>query len=149
MLGPKGAAAPTPPGGSWMQRLVSRLAVAALCTALAGEVEAGTLVTPALAIHNGLNQRVACTVVNGGKKEIGPFTISILRSNGALADQTTIDSLSPGATTFLVADESEIGTTSTAACIVDGKGISKKKTPASLCVVPQTTFDCQAAVQAP
>jgi hypothetical protein len=109
-----------------------------------GVSHAGRLVTPPLTYGD---ERAICSVMNGEKGEIGPFTITILRLLGSTADQVTVTSLGAAETALLVA--AEIGTASSVSCVVEGKGISGQ-TPVSLCLAADPApSTCLVAVQAP
>ena len=109
---------------------------------------AGTVTTPPISRSDSLSQRLGCFVSNPGKKVIGSFTITLVGPGGTSIAQGTIDDLSPSGIATLLVSDAALGGNTTGACVVDGKGISKKKVRVTLCVIGATTNDCQAAVAA-
>lgn len=124
------------------------LAISGIALTAAPVAFAAVLATPPLPIDNTNAERAACSVMNGGSKAIGPFTITIVRLAGTEVASEEVPSLGPGVSEILLVDANQISTASTVSCIVEGKGISKK-TPISLCTLPSATYTCSASVQAP
>ena len=114
-----------------------------------GSAHAGRILTPSLVRDSGLNQRLLCSVVNGNNKVIGPFSITIFRGDGPVANSANVVSMAPGVVLATTATGFLLDPTLTAYCVVEGKGISKSKTPVTLCVIPESTSDCMAAVSVP
>jgi len=52
----------------------------------------------------------------------------------------------PGVATSVVADDIDLAGSTLGYCVVEGNGVSAKKTPVALCVVSAATDDCLAAV---
>ncbi len=84
-----------------------------------------------------------CLVSNSGTKAIGPATLTVFSFNG-VPSTGNLSSLAPGATTFFQVS----GSNTTGHCVVEGKGVSKSKTPVTLCRVAVSGGACLSAVTA-
>ena len=129
----------------------SIISLTVLTAVLAGStvVYAGRINTPPITRSNTLNQGLRCLVANTTAKTVGPYDITILTSTGAVADSILGITTTAGRISFGNASDTELGAALSARCVVEGKGISKKKTPVTLCVISEATTDCQAAVSVP
>lgn len=110
---------------------------------------AGKIVTPPLSRSNTLNQRVRCLLANTTDKTIGPYSITVVTNLGGEAVSVSGFMTPPGTINVLTASEADFGITDTLRCEVEGSGISKRKTPVTFCVIPQTDANCLATVSVP
>jgi hypothetical protein len=122
---------------------ITTLVLSASTNARAGEVH-----TPLVSRSDAQDQGLACSVVNLGDKAIGPVTIRIFDESGAAARTVTLAELRPGRPGGLAALDSHLFGL-LGHCRVEGKGVSKRTTPVTLCVIPETDFNCLAAVTSP
>ena len=127
-----------------MRSYVIGFSALVLILGASGVVEAGRINTPPITVD--FSGDLACVVTNVTKKTIGPLTVTVFDGNGMIAEAaeiTTLDAnVSRGVLAGLVFD---VGF-----CRVEGSGVSKRKTPVTLCaVVPGTTSRCGAAVSVP
>jgi len=111
-----------------------------------GTAQAGRIVTPSVSRSNAADSRLVCSVVNGKAQPVGPFTIAVVRQTGVVADEADVAALQPGAATLVVADDTELAGATLGYCVVEGKQVSAKKTPVTLCVTSAATDDCMGAV---
>ena len=132
-----------------MRRSVFSLVVGTILLTSPSVVQAGKISTPAISRSATIGQAVVCTVANTSNRAVGPFDITIFKRDGTVADSALGRDLAAGESTSEIADASEFGNSPTARCVVEGKGISKNKTPVTLCVTSMTDIDCQAAVSVP
>ena len=131
-----------------MRSSIISLTVLTVLLASSAVVYAGTIKTPALTRSNALDQRLFCLVANTTGKVIGPYAITIFKADGTVAASTFPSTLA-GSTSSATASDSQLAGSAFGRCVVQGKGISKNRTPVTLCVVSAGTNDCQAAVSVP
>ena len=110
---------------------------------------AGTIKTPNIVRSNQNDQGVVCAVANTTTKSVGPFNITIIDEVGDDAASANNVTLGAGGSASLPATDLQLDGSQVARCVVEGKGISKNKTPVTLCVVNAMNADCQAAVSVP
>jgi len=114
--------------------------------AATAEADAGVINTPPMTRSSG--DGIGCVVANTGKKAVGPITFTIFRRSGVVAKTTILSSLDANATSGLAAlsADFQLFGDDIAYCRVEGKGISKSRTPVTLCLLPGGSTSCQAAV---
>ena len=132
-----------------MRSSIISLTVLTVLLASSAVVYAGTIKTPALTRSSSLDQRLFCLVANTTGREIGPYDITIFKFDGTVAESALGISTLAGRTQEIIADDSELGISPFGRCVVKGRGISKNRTPVTLCVVSSTTNDCHGAVSVP
>jgi len=115
-----------------MRSFVSWRSVLAVGLAAIGTARAGTINTPPITVGSG--EGVGCVTANTGNKVIGPITV-------------TASSLEPNGSVGLAVSSAQLGIFQDIAyCRVEGKGISRSKTPVTLCALPAGSTTCLAAV---
>ena len=132
-----------------MASLAKSLAILTVLLSTSTAAYAGRVATPGIFRSRNLEQRLLCMVTNTTSGYVGPYTITIIDSYGTEVDSTTISKTRAGRINYLEASDADLGSITRAWCEVDGKGISKTRTPVTLCVTASTNSACQAAVSVP
>jgi len=128
-----------------MRSFVSWRSVLAVGLAAIGTARAGTINTPPITVGSG--EGVGCVTANTGNKVIGPITFTVFRRNATVANTVTASSLEPNGSVGLAVSSAQLGIFQDIAyCRVEGKGISRSKTPVTLCALPAGSTTCLAAV---
>jgi len=110
---------------------------------------AGRLQTPPVTRSGAADTDVRCAVTNASKKPIGPLTMTIYRANGTVAQSIPGIAVSPNESRIILALNGNLGITSAAFCVVEGKGVRKARTPATLCLTSAGNGNCLAATTVP
>jgi len=109
------------------------------------EADAGVINTPPMTRDFG--DGMGCVVANTGNKAVGPITFTIFRRSGVVAKTSIVSSLDANAMVGLAAFGADFGLSDDIAyCRVEGKGISKNRTPVTLCSLSGVSTSCQVAV---
>lgn len=113
--------------------------------AAAEEANAGVVNTPP--ITRGFGEGIGCVVANTGNKAVGPITFTIFQKSAGVAKTTVVSSLDANAMVGLAALSADFGLSQDIAyCRVEGKGISKARTPVTVCSLLGGSTSCQVAV---
>lgn len=115
---------------------------------ISSAAHAGKISTPPILRSGTEEDIIQCVVANAGPKAVGPFDMTIYGADGSVATQSLGLNLNPNASTRVLAFDADLNGLS-GFCRVEGQGISKRKTPVTICVTTLGLARCEASVSAP
>ncbi len=132
-----------------MTRRFLQVLTLAASLALGSVALAGTIHTPPIGRTPTVEDDVLCLVANTASHAIGPLSVRVYRSSGIIANSVVVESLEPKATLQLRAPKANLGPTGGVFCEVEGTGVSRRRTPTTLCVVETGSDTCLGSVSVP